>query len=88
MAWLAGHPRWIFHFTPKAASWINAVERFFSAVTRGGQVPGRSCSIVDLQGGEAIVTSLSFTVDFKPFVMSEPAQQILDKVNRLNASVH
>ncbi len=32
--WLADHPRWIFHFTPTSASWINAVEGFFSAITR------------------------------------------------------
>ena len=33
-AWLSRHPRWIFHFTPKSGSWINAVESFFSALTR------------------------------------------------------
>lgn len=31
---LADHPRWVFHFTPKSASWINAVEGFFSIITR------------------------------------------------------
>jgi transposase len=33
-AWLARHPRWTFHFTPTSASWLNAVETFFSALTR------------------------------------------------------
>ncbi len=28
--WLANHPRWVFHFTPTSASWLNAVEGFFS----------------------------------------------------------
>ena len=23
-AWLARHPRWIFHFTPTSCSWLNA----------------------------------------------------------------
>ena len=32
-AWLARHPRWSFHFTPTSASWLNAVEGFFSALT-------------------------------------------------------
>ena len=32
--WLADHPRWVFHFRPTSASWINAVEGFFSALTR------------------------------------------------------
>ena len=22
--WLANHPRWVFHFTPTSASWLNA----------------------------------------------------------------
>src|SRR5436853_246136 len=33
LAWLARHPRWTFHFTPTSASWLNAVESFFSALT-------------------------------------------------------
>ena len=33
-AWLVRHPRWTFHFTPTSASWLNAVEGFFSALTR------------------------------------------------------
>ncbi len=32
--WLVDHPRWIFHFTPTSASWINAVEGFFSIISR------------------------------------------------------
>jgi len=34
LAWLSRHPRWIFHFTPTSASWLNAVETFFSKMTR------------------------------------------------------
>ncbi len=34
MAWLGRHPRWVFHFTPTSASWTNAVESFFSVLTR------------------------------------------------------
>jgi len=30
LKWLADHPRWTFHFTPTSASWLNAVEGFFS----------------------------------------------------------
>jgi transposase len=33
-AWLPRHPRWIFHLTPTSASWLNAVEGFFSTLTR------------------------------------------------------
>ncbi len=34
MAWLECHPRWIFHFTPTSGSRLNAVENFFSTLTR------------------------------------------------------
>jgi hypothetical protein len=34
LAWLSHHPRWIFHFTPTSASGLNAVENFFSKMTR------------------------------------------------------
>jgi hypothetical protein len=34
MKWLARHPRRTFHFTPTSASWLNAVEGFFSTITR------------------------------------------------------
>ena len=33
-AWLAEHPDWTFHFTPAPASWMNAVEGFFSKLAR------------------------------------------------------
>jgi transposase len=48
-AWLIRHPRWTFHFTPTSASWLNAVEGFFSALTRRRLKRGVFCSLVDLQ---------------------------------------
>jgi len=33
-AWLKGRPDWTFHFTPTSASWMNAVEGFFSKLSR------------------------------------------------------
>ena len=49
LRWLARHPRWIFHFTPTSGSWLNAVETFFSALTRRRLKRGGFRSIVDLQ---------------------------------------
>ena len=34
LAWLARHPRFIFHFTPTSCSWLNAVETFFATLTK------------------------------------------------------
>ncbi len=47
--WLADHPRWVFHFTPTSASWLNAVEGFFSIITRRRIRRGVFKSVADLQ---------------------------------------
>jgi transposase len=47
--WLARHPRWVFHFTPTSASWLNAVEGFFAVLTKRRLKRGVFQSIVDLQ---------------------------------------
>ncbi|SHN04309.1 DDE superfamily endonuclease [Rhizobacter sp. OV335] len=31
--WLAKHPRFVMHFTPTTASWLNMVERFFRDIS-------------------------------------------------------
>ena len=31
--WLARHPRYIVHFTPTSASWLNQVEQYFAEIT-------------------------------------------------------
>lgn len=32
-AWLTKHPRFVMHFTPTSASWLNMVERFFRDIS-------------------------------------------------------
>jgi transposase len=81
-AWLARHPRWTFHFTPKSGSWLNAVEGFFSKLTRQRIRRGVFRSIVDLQA--AINRYLrQHNDDAKPFVWTKPADAILAKLSRL-----
>jgi transposase len=81
-AWLARHPRWVFHFTPTSGSWLNAVENFFSALTRRRIRRGVFKSIIDLQA--AINRYLDeHNADPKPFVWTKPAKHILAKINRL-----
>jgi transposase len=87
LAWLSRHPRWTFHFTPTSGSWLNAVETFFSALTRRRLKRGSFRAIVDLQ--QAINRYIAeHNHDPKPFIWTKPADQILAKVNLLNASVH
>jgi len=83
-AWLERHPRWTFHFTPKSGSWLNAVEGFFSKLTRQRLRRGVFRSIVDLQA--AINRYLNeHNDDPKPFMWTKPADVILAKLNRLPA---
>jgi len=87
LAWLERHPRWTFHFTPTSASWLNAVETFFSALSRRRLRRGVFRSIVALQA--AINRYIAeHNDDPKPFTWTKTADQISAKLNQLNASVH
>jgi transposase len=87
MAWLGRHPRWTFHFTPTSGSWLNAVETFFSALTRRRLKRGTFHSVVDLQA--AIHRYIAdHNTDPKPVTWTKTAGQILAKMNPLNASLH
>jgi transposase len=86
-AWLARHPRWTFHFTPISGSWLNAVETFFSTLTRRRLKRGVFRSIVDLQA--AINRYLAeHNQAPRPFTWTKTSGQILDRLNHPNASVH
>ena len=87
LKWLDRHPRRTFHFTPTSGSWLNAVETFFSALTRRRIRRGSFHSIVDLQAAINRYVD-QHNHDPKPFIWTKPADQILAKVNRLNASLH
>ena len=79
---LVRHPRWVFHFTPTSGSWLNAVENFFSALTRRRLKRGVFKSIVDLQAAINRYVD-EHNADPKPFVWTKPADVILAKVSRL-----
>jgi len=81
-AWLERHPRWTFHFTPTLGSWLNAVESFFSVLTRKRIRRGSFHSLVDLQA--AIKRYLAeHNAEPKPFVWTASAASILAKLGRL-----
>src|ERR1700730_2315598 len=85
LAWLARHPRWTFHFTPTSASWLNAVENFFSKMTRQRIRRGVFHSIADLQA--AINAYLAeHNASPKPFVWTQSAEAIMAKLDRLPVS--
>ena len=79
LKWLADHPRWTFHFTPTSASWLNAVEGFFSAITRRQIRRGAFHSVDDLQN--AIKRYIdAHNSDCRPFVWTSSAKAIFEKL--------
>ena len=84
-AWLKRHPRWTFHFTPTSSPWLNAVESFFSKLTRQRIRRGSFHCLVALQA--AIKRYLAeHNAEPKPFVWTAPAVAILNKLDRLDAA--
>ena len=81
LAWLARHPRFVFHFTPTACSWLNAVETFFAVLTKRRLRRGVFRSIVDLQA--AIHRYIAeHNSEPKPFVWTADPERVLAAINR------
>ena len=79
LAWLAEHPRWTFHFTPTSCSWLNAVEGFFSKLTRQSLKRGVFRSVDDLES--AITRYIAATNrNPKPLVWTATAKIIQAKL--------
>jgi transposase len=77
--WLARHPRYVVHFTPTSASWLNQVERFFAEVTEKRIRRGAFRSVRALE--QAIRDYLGeHNRDPKPFKWTANADLILRRV--------
>jgi transposase len=80
-AWLQRHPRFVFHYTPTSASWLNAVEGFFAKLTKRRLKRGVFRSIVDLQA--AINRFLDETNDNpRPFTWTADPDKIIAALKR------
>lgn len=82
--WLAKHPRFVMHFTPTSASWLNMVERFFRDITTERLRRGVFTSVPEL------ITAIDqyiahHNTDPKPFIWTKSARDILQKVIRANS---
>ena len=79
--WLRRHPRFMFHYTPTSASWLNAVEGFFAKLTKRRLKRGVFHSIVDLQA--SINRFLAETNDDpRPFNWTADPDRIIAAVRR------
>ena len=80
--WLSDHPRWTFHFTPTSASWLNAVEGFFSTITRRKIRRGVFKSVADLED-EISRYIKAHNKTSKPFEWTAAAPAIFIKLDQI-----
>jgi DDE superfamily endonuclease len=79
--WFARHPRFHVHFTPTSASWLNAVEGLFAALTKRRLKRGVFGSVIELN--QAIRDYIdAHNADPKPLVWTAPADTLIEKVQR------
>lgn len=80
--YLADHPRFHLHFTPTSASWLNAVECWFSQLERRALYRGVFTSVGDLRRELRRYISAHNKHSAKPFVWTKSPESILETVNR------
>jgi transposase len=84
-AWAKRNPRFVFHFTPTGASWLNMIERFFRDLSEKAIRRGSFYNVDDLIG--AISEYINQHNDNpKPFIWTATATDILAKVKRARRS--
>lgn len=77
--WLVRHPRFVIHFTPTSASWLNQIERFFAEITTKRIRRGAFRSVKALE--KAILDYLAeHNASPKPFNWTATAELILKRV--------
>jgi transposase len=81
LEWLARHPRFVFHFTPTSASWLNAVEGLFALLSKRRLKRGVFRSLQELKD-----TIHDFIADTnanpKPFIWTKHPNKIIAAVKR------
>jgi len=84
--WIAKNPRFIMHFTPTSASWLNMVERLFRDITEKRIRRGVFTSVPDL------ITAIEEYLDQHneeptPYIWTKSASDILAKVQRAHKAL-
>lgn len=79
--WLAQHPRFVLHFIPTSASWLNLVERWFAELSEKAVRRGAFRSVQELQ--RAIQEFMTeWNANPSPFVWTASVEKILKKFAR------
>jgi transposase len=87
LAWAGRHPRFVFHFTPTGASWLNMVERFLRDLSEKAIKRGSFFNVDDLIGAIAEYVN-AHNQNPKPFIWTASANDILAKVKRAQKALN
>jgi len=89
--WLAAHPRFVLHFTPTGASWLNLVERWFAELTARKLRRGVHRSVRELNA-DIRDWLAHWNEDPRPYVWTKSSDEILETIagycNRITDSGH
>jgi transposase len=78
--WLKAHPRFVLHFTPTGASWLNLVERWFAELTNRKLKRGTHRSVRDLNRDIRSWIE-TWNDDPRPFAWTKTADEILATIH-------
>jgi transposase len=85
--WLLRHPRFHFHFTPTYGSWMNLVERWFSALTTKKLQRSAHRNVKEL-AADILSWVATWNENPKPFVWTKTAEQILERLAGYCAAIN
>jgi len=85
--WLLRHRRFTFHFTPTYGSWMNLVERWFSALTTKKLKRGAHRNVKEL-ARDITAWAEHWNENPTPFVWHKSAEQILERLADYCAAVN
>jgi transposase len=77
--WLVRHPRFVLHFTPTGASWLNLVERWFAELTTKKLRRSSHASVRRLRDDIRACVD-AWNADPRPFTWVKTAEEIFDSI--------
>ena len=86
--WLAAHSRFIMHFTPTSASWLNAVESWFAQLERRSFHRGVFTNVKELRDEIHRFIKVHNADSAKPFKWTKTAKSIIDSVERAKQTLN
>jgi len=86
--WLIAHPRFKLHFTPTSASWLNAVEGWFSQLEQRSLYRGVFTSVKELRDEIHRFIQVHNSDSAKPFKWTKSASVIIDSVERAKKQIN